>query len=111
MSTQALPARPNLEHLKKQAKLLLRGVLRADTAAIERFAHMQVTAASPKLADALHVVAREYGFDNWSGLKLHVAAHSDNPMEAVSAAIKANDASMLRQILKSHPQVKARLDE
>jgi hypothetical protein len=69
MSLRELPARPNLEHLKKQARLLLRGSLRAEPAAIDRFREAQVqfpTAASPKLADAQHVIAREYGFDNWA---------------------------------------------
>jgi ankyrin repeat protein len=111
MSLRELPARPNLEHLKKQAKLLLRGWLQGDAAAIDRFSQAQVTAAPPKLADALHVVAREYGFDSWAGLKVHVASLSDDPMEAMSAAIKANDAVLLRQILKRHPDLKPRLDE
>jgi len=35
MSLRELPARPNLEHLKKQARLLLRGSLQAEPAAIE----------------------------------------------------------------------------
>lgn len=37
MSTRQLPARPNLEHLKKQARLLLRESLEGDAAAAERF--------------------------------------------------------------------------
>jgi ankyrin repeat protein len=109
MSLRELPASPNLEHLKKQAKLLLRGYLQADVAAEDRFGQAQVTANPPKLADALHVIAREYGFDNWTSLKTKVATLSDNPMEALSAAIKANDATLLRHILESHPQLK--LDE
>jgi ankyrin repeat protein len=103
MSLRELPARPNLEHLKKQAKLLLRGYLQADAASIERFGQIPVAAAAPKLADAQHVIAREYGFDNWAGLKVQVASLSDNPMEALSAAIKANDAALLRQILNRYP--------
>jgi hypothetical protein len=49
-----LPARPNLEYLKKQAKALLR--------------------AHPgwQLADAQHALAREYGFESWPKLKAHV---------------------------------------
>ena len=76
MSLRELPARPNLEHLKKQARLLLRGSLRAEPAAIDRFreAQVQLATAAPKLADAQHVIAREYGFDNWANLKAHVGA-------------------------------------
>jgi ankyrin repeat protein len=111
MSLHELPARPDLEHLKKQAKLLLRGYLQADAAAIERFGQAQVMAAPPKLSDAQHVIAREYGFDNWAGLKTQVASLSGNPMEGLSAAIKANDAPLLRQILKRYPELKPHLDE
>src|SRR3984885_2435779 len=113
MSLLELPARPNLEHLKKQARLLLRGSLRAEPAAIDRFreAQVQLVAAAPKLADAQHVIAREYGFDNWANLKAHVGALSDDPMEALTAAIKANDAPLLRQVLERYPALKGKLDE
>jgi hypothetical protein len=53
-----LPARPNLEHLKNQAKARLRDLQRDDPAA--------------RLADALHAVAREYGFRTWPLLKAHI---------------------------------------
>jgi ankyrin repeat protein len=113
MSLRELPARPNLEHLKKQARLLLRGSLQADPATLDRFreAQVQLATAAPKLADALHVIAREYGFENWATLKAHVGALSDNPMEALTAAIKANDAALLRQVLERYPALKAKLDE
>ncbi len=113
MSLRELPARPNLEHLKKQARLLLRGSLQAEPAAIDRFREVQVqpATAAPKLADAQHVIAREYGFDNWATLKAHVGALSDDPMEALTAAIKANDAPLLRQVLERYPALKAKLDE
>jgi ankyrin repeat protein len=113
MSLRELPARPNLEHLKKQARLLLRGSLQAEPAAIDRFREVQVPwpTAAPKLADAQHVIAREYGFDNWANLKAHVGALSDDPMEALTAAIKANDAPLLRQVLARYPSLKAKLDE
>jgi hypothetical protein len=56
-----LPAFPNLDHLKKQAKVLLRELRRRTRSA--------------KLADAQHAIAREYGFPNWSKLKAHVEGH------------------------------------
>lgn len=55
-----LPARPNLEQLRKQAKNLLRRMREEDPAA--------------KLADAQHAVARDYGFASWPALKTHVEA-------------------------------------
>ena len=53
-----LPDRPDLEHLKKQAKALLRELRQRD--------------ANASLADALHALARDYGFASWPKLKAHV---------------------------------------
>jgi hypothetical protein len=53
-----LPAHPNLEHLRKQAKDLLPA--------------LQQQNPDSKLADAQHAIAREYGFVNWPALKAHV---------------------------------------
>ena len=56
--SQHLPAHPNLDHLRKQAKALL--------------ADLMVRNPNAKLADALHEIAREYGFASWPKLKAHV---------------------------------------
>lgn len=56
--SQLLPPFPNLEHLKGQAKDVLRVVRRRK--------------ADWKLADAQHAIARGYGFTNWPELKTHV---------------------------------------
>ena len=53
-----LPDRPDLEHLKKQAKALLRELRQRD--------------ANASLADALHALARDYGFASWPKLKAQV---------------------------------------
>lgn len=55
-----LPARPDLEHLKKQAKQALAERRRSDPAA--------------KLADAQRDLAREYGFRSWADFKAEVLA-------------------------------------
>jgi len=70
MPIRELPAHPSLEHLKKQARQLLRSVLQADSSAVDRFREVQVTYATPaaRLAQAQLVIAREYGFDNWANL-------------------------------------------
>jgi ATP-dependent Clp protease ATP-binding subunit ClpC len=60
-----LPDRPNLEHLKNQAK--------------ERLREMQLRDPKAKLADAQHAIAREYGFLNWSLLKEAVTSFSTKP--------------------------------
>lgn len=55
---QPLPDRPNLEHLKKQAKALHRRLQEQDPTCT--------------LADAQHALAREYGVASWPKLKAHV---------------------------------------
>jgi hypothetical protein len=53
-----LPARPNLEYLKKEAK--------------DRLADLRRTDPSAQLADAQFALSRDYGFDSWPKLKAHV---------------------------------------
>jgi catechol 2,3-dioxygenase-like lactoylglutathione lyase family enzyme len=74
---------PNLENLKKQAKLVLRWhrdryypVAAQIRAALPRYRHLsdrQVLAASFKLADAQELVARQHGFESWQALKTGIA--------------------------------------
>jgi ankyrin repeat protein len=112
MMSRELPAKPNLEHLKNQAKDLLRSFQQGDAAAKERFASLS-TAAAPKLADALHVVAREYGFTSWPKLKEHVESLTRflSPAELLSAAICASNADRTAHVLEKHPELKAELDQ
>jgi ankyrin repeat protein len=111
MPLRELPARPNLEHLKNQARQLHRQSLEAEPSAVARFAAFGVTSPQPRLADALHVIAREYGFDSWPALKLHLDATSADPVEALIAAIKANDGSLVRDVLTRHPSLKSHINE
>jgi catechol 2,3-dioxygenase-like lactoylglutathione lyase family enzyme len=70
---------PDLENLKKQAKLILRWhregyypVAAQIRGLLPRFMHMsdaEVLAASFKLSDAQEMVARQHGFDSWQALK------------------------------------------
>jgi ankyrin repeat protein len=111
MSLRELPARPNLEHLKNQARTLLQQRLASDSAATARFAAFGLETETPKHADALHVIAREYGFATWPALKLRVEAASDDPVAALTAAVKSNDASLVRKVLTRHPSLQAKINE
>ena len=112
MSLRELPARPSLEHLKNQARTLLQQGLAADTAANEQFVRFGIpSAGNPKLADALHVIAREYGFDSWPALKLHVEVTSAEPFEALGTAIKANNPLLVRGLLTRYASLKSQIDE
>jgi hypothetical protein len=110
MSTRELLARPSLEHLQNQARTLQRHAKASDPHASERFATFSVT-VMPKYADALHVIAREYGFDTWSSLKLHTIVTSEDPVEALTLAIKANDTSLVHEVLARHSSLKSRINE
>jgi Lon protease-like protein len=73
-----LPARPNVEHLKSQAKDLLEAHRKGDPDAIARVkdALPAARAGEATIAIALHdaqsVIAREYGFASFAALKSHV---------------------------------------
>lgn len=105
----------NLDHLKKQAKRLLRGLRARDPQAIERYRAVlsRPVPDDPCLADAQHALAVEYGFTSWPKLKAYVESigTSADPAAALVAAIKANDPAAARRVLHDHPGLKARLDE
>ncbi|MEO7084752.1 MAG: ankyrin repeat domain-containing protein [Gemmatimonadaceae bacterium] len=113
--SRVLPASPNLEHLKKEAKVLLRAASRGEPEALERFravGHFSA-AAPPKLSDAHHLLANEYGFTNWSSLKSEVLVRASdaNPFAALAAAVRAGDTSRASSILSRHSNLKRRLDD
>jgi len=80
--TKKLPARPNLEHLRSQAKTLLARMREGDAAAARVFSKhhpeakglppAQVRDAGFRLADAQSAVARKNGFAGWPGLARYV---------------------------------------
>ncbi|TCN37246.1 ankyrin repeat protein [Kribbella orskensis] len=69
MPTRQLPSPPSLEHLKKQAKTLLKQVRAEDPAAVALAAEFHPVS---NLADAQLVIARSYGFASWSRLTHHL---------------------------------------
>lgn len=71
-----LPDRPNLDHLRKQAKDLLRACRAGDAAALARLrAHLPAHAATapPRLHDAQSCIAREVGCASWRALLEEIA--------------------------------------
>jgi hypothetical protein len=109
MPIRELPERPNLEHLKNQAHTLLHELRAQDANAVERFASSGVSPTEAKLADALHVIAREYGFPSWPALKSHLERGSEDPVEALVAAIKTKDALRVREVFQRHPSLKSQI--
>jgi uncharacterized glyoxalase superfamily protein PhnB len=87
---------PNLENLKKQAKLILRWhrerhypVAAQIRGYLPRFLNMpdsEILAASFKLSDAQEMVARQQGFDGWRAMKIGLSATSPKVKSSSSKA-------------------------
>ncbi len=97
---------PNLENLKKQAKLILRWhrerhypvavQIREHLPRFRNIPDAEILAASFKLSDAQELVARQQGFDSWQALKAGVSA-TTSKLKASPA--KATIASAEPQLL------------
>jgi uncharacterized glyoxalase superfamily protein PhnB len=87
---------PNLENLKKQAKLILRWhrerhypVAAQIRALMPRFLNMpdsEILVANFKLSDAQEMVARQHGFDSWQALKAGLSVTSRKVKSSPSKA-------------------------
>jgi ankyrin repeat protein len=84
---RTLPERPNLRHLKDEAKALLR------------------SGGAKKLTKAHFQIARSYGFANWTRLKEHVetAEASFREVAALKLAIDQNDLSRVQELMSRNP--------
>ena len=71
-----LPANPSLDHLRRQARDLLRAARVGDTTAAGR---IRAVADALTLASAQLAVAREYGFASWTRLRDEVTAPHREP--------------------------------
>jgi hypothetical protein len=80
---QALPDRPNLRHLKDQAK------------------DLRKAGRAASLADAQFQIARLYGFASWSKLKAHVESFEE--VGQLKQAIDTNDFARVQTMLTRNP--------
>jgi ankyrin repeat protein len=104
LPTRQLPAHPDLDQLKRQAKELLDAFLSGATdAQTEVLAHYHD--ADPKafaLHDAQLVLARSYGFDSWPKLKASVEGVT---IRHLTDAVIAGDVEQVRVMLKARPEL------
>jgi ankyrin repeat protein len=106
-----LPSDASLEFLRKQAKALLRDFRERKPQALEKFDTLSLKSA-PKLSDAQHLIAREYGFTNWAALKERIDSFAvQDPVELVKKAFHQDDAAEVRRLLSLHPQLKSKAKE
>jgi len=86
---RTLPARPNLEHLKNEAK--------------QRLKALRARNPQAKLATAQLALARAYGFASWRQLKAHVDKTNPGPFDGkrVFAAARAGDVEAVRRAFEA----------
>src|ERR1700689_2624900 len=87
---------PNLENLKKQAKLVLRwhrerhypvaAQIRENLPGFLSMPDSEILAAKFKLSDAQEMVARQHGFDSWQALKVGLPTASRKVRSSPSKA-------------------------
>jgi len=105
--SRALPARADLAQQKTQAKELLRAFARLDPEATARVRAVLPDKPRITLSDAQFVLAREYGFANWSVLKRHIEeriAAERAPHDQLHHAMQQRDAGAVRRLLTQHAE-------
>jgi hypothetical protein len=129
MPVRRLPSNPNLDHLRYQAKDLLKAHAAHIPGAAQRLREFHprfnratdatIFDARLSLSDAQLAIAREYGFPSWARLKKHIkkptlSDHLDLPhherIEDVTFRravdlLDAGDVAGLRAQLKQHPNL------
>ena len=111
---RSLPARPNLEQQKHQAKELLKSFTAGDAESQARVRSELPDKQRITLADAQFVLAREYGFVGWTALKEHIESRTEDRatvIERVHDAFRRRDAGALRHLFQQFPELRARIND
>lgn len=106
--TKVLPAKPNLEQFKKQAKELHNALKQGDPKALDRLKSVlpklyekvaQDPSAKLSLNDAYFIIAREYGAPSWDRLKRFVEIRM-NPVISFIQAVCDGKHHIAKEILE-----------
>jgi ankyrin repeat protein len=91
--SQALPARPNLDWLRKTAK--------------QQLQQLRKTSPDAKLAGAQLAIARQYGFRSWRALKAEVdrLSSGEQSIAALLRAVGAGEIDTVRAMLAATPHL------
>jgi ankyrin repeat protein len=111
--SRGLPEQPHLDIPKREARELLGLWRKGDRDALDRARRRHprfkdapedaVLAASFKLNDAQLVIAREYGFSDWTALKQRIAARS--AAGALQKAIGTGNCDGVVDLLRANPEM------
>jgi ankyrin repeat protein len=101
----SLPANPNLDQLRRQAKELVRAARRGDREALDRLGSVsgEVTLAAAQLA-----IARAYGMSSWPALRAEVQSRSrsfDEMVQVFLAASVGYRIGRAARLLLEHPEI------
>jgi hypothetical protein len=129
MPVKRLPANPNLDHLRHQAKDLLQAHAAQLPGAAQRIREFHprfdsatdrhIFEAQLRLSDAQLAIAREHGFASWTRLKRHLEKPTladrltlphherieDPVLRRAVDLVDSGDVSGLRSLLKQHPKL------
>lgn len=129
MPVKKLPSEASVDHLKRQAKDLVKAVRRCDPSALQRLRefnpglaasaeHQRAEAPRFTLGDAQFTLAREYGFAGWprlhnavcsqQGIELDLPHHEriDDPdFRRAVDLLDEGQTEALREHLQSHPEL------
>jgi hypothetical protein len=129
MPVKRLPSSPNLDHLKYQAKDLLKAHAKRISGVAQRIrefhprynraADAEIFDAKLSLADAQLTIARERGFPSWTRLKRHIEKPTlsdrlnlphherieDPTFRRAVELLDAGDVAGLREHLNQHPKL------
>jgi ankyrin repeat protein len=117
MPLRELPARPNLDNLKKQAKSLLDAASARDQDALLRFTILpalagksidEVAVSDLALHDAQSAIAREHGFPSWNALREEVEARTlsfDAAVEEFIRSATGGGSGRAHRLLALHPGI------
>lgn len=97
---------PSPDKLRREARRLRRAVLAGTPEALARAAAVLADPAAMRHADALHVVAREAGFDSWPKLKIAAeiaAMDRAQRAERLKAALYFGQNAVVERLLASDP--------
>jgi ankyrin repeat protein len=118
MSTQPLLPDANIQHLKHQAKDLLKALKSRNPAAFTRVrkslprlsksSDAELRSAKISLADAQFIIAREHGFESWPKLKSHLEG---DPLKLFVEAVNGSDVVKVQELLRRHVPLKEKINE
>ena len=102
---RSLPPRPSIEHLRNQAKSLLRAYRSGDVEIVSRIrgsiprlaraSETEVLRGKFSLHDAQLILAREYGFQDWAALGRHVERTLEEQISALTEHLKQGEDIMI----------------